>query len=73
MFTAQDANNLVQNDLDERIERAVREYSENSGAYLRIYHDDSFFHNIEEELTRRGFKNINVPDICIKGDVWFEW
>ncbi len=27
----------------------------------------------DEELERRGFKHVNVPDICICGDVYFEW
>ena len=72
MFTADDARRGNQDDLDERIERAVRETPGNS-AYLRIYVEDSFCHSIRYELERRGFKNIVVPSIMLKGDVYFEW
>lgn len=72
MFTVYDARKIHEVDLDGRIEAAVRE-SEGSGAYIRIYHDDPFRHSIKEELQRRGFTNVRVPDIFIKGDVWFEW
>ena len=33
----------------------------------------TYIHSIGSELERRGFKNIQVPDIIIKGDVYFEW
>lgn len=42
-------------------------------ASIRIYHDDSFRHDIQYELEKRGFKNVDVPHITIKGDVTFEW
>jgi len=72
MFTAEDAKNYRQDDLDQRIEDAVRGSSGNS-ASIRIYCDDAYWRNIESELERRGFKNIQVPDIILKGDVYFEW
>lgn len=73
MFTADDARRGNQNDLDERIERAVRDGAPGNSAYLRIYVEDAFCHTIGEELERRGFKNIDVPSIILKGDVYFEW
>lgn len=72
MYTASDARRGNELELDGRIEMAVR----NGGhghAYLRIYAEDSFRHRIESELTRRGFKNVRVPDFTLKGDVYFEW
>ena len=72
MYTADDARQWNQDDLDRRIENAVREGNGNS-AYLRIYIEDSFRHSIKHELERRGFKNINVPSITLKGDGYFEW
>lgn len=73
MFTADDARQRDSDDLDERIERSVRERRDGEGAYLRVYIEDPFFHRIRYELEERGFKNIHVPDICLKGDVYFEW
>ena len=72
MFTAEDAKNYRQTDLDQRIEEAVRGSTGNS-ATIRIYCEDSYFHTIGSELERRGFKNIDVPWITLKGDVYFEW
>jgi len=72
MYTADDARKGNMDELDARIERAVREGGGNF-AYLRIYIEDSFVHTIKYELERRGFKNVDVPDIIIKGDVYFEW
>lgn len=72
MFTADDARRGNYDELDARIRAAVRDGNGNS-ASLRIYHDDAFRYTIEEELDRRGFKNIDVPDIVLKGDVYFEW
>ncbi len=73
MYTADDARRGNQDDLDERIEYAVRNFRQGNGATMRIYHDDAFRHSIAYELERRGFKNIDVPDITLKGDVYFEW
>ncbi|QIG69757.1 hypothetical protein EVB81_188 [Rhizobium phage RHph_I46] len=73
MFTADDARRGNEDDLDERIEYAVRNRRHGNGAYLRIYIDDSFRHNIKSELERRGFKNIDAPSFSLKTDVYFEW
>lgn len=74
MFTADDARRAGQDDLDRRIRAAVHENDGgNNAAYLRVYCDDPWVNEIEYELERRGFINIQVPDIVIKGDVYFEW
>lgn len=75
MFTADDARNTREDDLDRRIEAAVKERDAGpkAAALLRVYIEDSFCCTIKDELERRGFKNVQVPDICIKGDVYFEW
>lgn len=75
MFTADMARKLNDNNLDERIQKEV-EYAISHGikhAYLRVYIEDSFFDSIEEELTKRGFHSIQVPEITLKGDVYFSW
>lgn len=72
MYTADDARRGNYDELDARIEHAVREGDGNS-ASLRIYVEDAFFHSIWSELHDRGFKNIDVPYIVLKGDVYFEW
>ncbi|CAM3519470.1 hypothetical protein G6L26_007555 [Agrobacterium radiobacter] len=73
MFTADDARKGNEDELDDRIAYAVRNNKQGNGAYLRIYHDDSFRHSIVSELERRGFKNVDAPSFCIKTDVYFEW
>lgn len=73
MFTAKDAKQIISDDLDERIANAIRNHRGRSGAYLRIYHEDSFSSSIIEELEKRGFKNIVVPDYVTTADVYFEW
>lgn len=73
MFTANDAKKCQDNDLDIRIERAVKENRSGSSATIRIYSDDWFSHSITYELAARGFKNIYVPDFVLKTDVYFEW
>jgi len=73
MFTADHARSLGQADLDRRIEAAVRDATPGNRAYLRVYIEDPWCGTIQHELERRGFKNINAPDIIIKGDVYFEW
>lgn len=74
MYTAKDARQTHNNELDRRIEKAVREMDGGrNAAYLRVYVEDPWCHTIEQELTKRGFKNIHVPDIILKGDVYFEW
>lgn len=72
MYTADSARRGNWDELDERIEAAVR-----GGGYgrasIRIYHDDSFRHDIRWELEKRGFKNVGNADFTLKGDVTFEW
>lgn len=72
MFTARDARQMQQDDLDERIERAVRE-AHGGRASMRVYCEDAWLPRLREELERRGFINIRIPDIIIKGDVEFGW
>lgn len=74
MYTADDARREGDVVLDRRIRAAVQasEGGRNAG-YLRVYVEDPWFHRIEQELTLRGFKNIRVPSIILKGDVYFEW
>lgn len=72
MFTAQNARDGNTADLDERIERAVRS-SGGTSAYIRVYHDDPWRYSIKSDLEDRGFTNVDVPDICLSGDVYFEW
>ncbi len=73
MYTASHARQGRQDDLDERIEYAVNNHRDGDGAYMRVYHDDSFRFTIESDLEERGFINIRVPDIILCGDVYFEW
>ncbi len=74
MYTADMAEDDGQEDLDRRIRWAVKEQDAGyKAAYLRIYIEDPWFHSIQYELERRGFKNVRVPDIVLKGDVYFEW
>ncbi len=75
MFTADMARDLRNCDLDARIQKEVTD-AVNSGrtfAYLRIYSEDWFFNSIEQELLKRGFQGIFVPNITLKGDVYFSW
>ncbi len=73
-YTAEDARKKCDDELDQRIKRAVQERDAGpNAAFLRVYCDDPWFSRIESELLSRGFKNIHVPDIIIKGDVYFEW
>lgn len=74
MYTAQHARDQAQKDLDRRIEAAVKENDGGpNAAYLRVYIEDPWVINIKAELERRSFKNVDVPDITLKGDVYFEW
>lgn len=73
MYTADQARQHSHNDLDCRIERAVKESFDGRGAYMRFYAQDWFSHTLHQELEKRGFINIAVPDFVIKGDVYFEW
>lgn len=78
MFTAEDARKQVEtepNKLDALIEEAVREanYHGHTSASIRVYIEDAYVHTIREELEKRGFSAINVPDIILKGDVYFSW
>jgi hypothetical protein len=73
-FTADDARKGDDSDLDERIKRAVKACDAGpTASYLRIYVEDPWASRIEQELLDRGFKNIQVPSIVLKGDVYFEW
>jgi hypothetical protein len=58
--------------LDQTIRNAVNDSTGNR-ASMRVYRSDPWLHRLELELEERGFKNINVPEITIKGDVHFEW
>lgn len=75
MFTAQNAKSLSCDDLDARIEKAVKEAIScgHKSASIRVYIEDSYVHTIWHELNKRGFTDIHVPDICLKGDVSFSW
>lgn len=73
MYTAEDAREETGRDLDEVIRMAVKGSDMLNAAYMRIYIEDRWYRNIESELESRGFKNIQVPDIILKGDVYFEW
>lgn len=77
MYTADMARQGLQQDhdeLDRRIEKAVREDSRwGNRSSIRVYCDDPFRHTIREELEKRGFRVTCVPEITIKGDVDFEW
>lgn len=75
MFTAEDATKLKTCDLDGRIERAVKEAISHGhkSASIRVYIEDSYVHTIGYELEKRGFTDIYVPNICLKGDVSFSW
>lgn len=73
MYTADMARNSLNDDLDRRIEAAVKDARYSRTASLRVYIDDWFVHSIREELEKRGFHSIDVPDICLKGDVYFSW
>lgn len=74
MYTADMARQKDTTELDARIEAAVKDRDAGPNAsYLRVYIEDWFCRTIGEELERRGFKNVQVPDICLKGDVYFEW
>lgn len=73
VYTAEDAREETGRDLDEVIRMAVNGSEIPNAAYMRIYIEDHWCHNIESELESRGFKNIQVPDIILKGDVYFEW
>lgn len=73
-FTADMARQLDDILLDERIEHAIKHRKAGTnGAYIRIYIEDSFRYSIQSDLEERGFKNVDVPDICLCGDVYFEW
>lgn len=74
MFTAQNAKSLSC-DLDERIEKAVKEAINcgHKSASIRVYIEDSYVHTVGYELEKRGFTDIYVPNICLKGDVSFSW
>lgn len=75
MFTAEKARELSVDSLDARIEKEVKLAISlgQTDAYIRVYVEDSFFNSIEEELKKRGFHSIKVPNITLKGDVYFSW
>lgn len=63
------------NALDTRIKDAVAyaTYHGYTRADIRIYCDDDFKDNIREELEKRGFTVLYVPEITLEGDVDFYW
>jgi len=73
MFTAEMARQQQADDLDERIQYAVANRRQGNGAYMRVYSEDPFLHTLHEELEKRGFTNVNVPDVILSGDAYFEW
>lgn len=73
MFTADDAREGNEDELDERIEYACRNHRHGDGAYIRVYVEDSFWSSIGYELERRGFRNVDVPSGMLTKDVYFEW
>ena len=78
MFTADMARDeqaqSIQLELDRRIEAAVKDARRwGNCATVRVYHDDPFRYSIKEELEKRGFFGIVVPDITLCGDVDFQW
>lgn len=74
MFTAADIKKDDESELDRRIKAAVKDRDAGpNSTYMRVYIEDPWCHNIENELEKRGFKNIKVPSITLKGDVYFEW
>ena len=62
-------------ELDQRIEREVRQSQRYGGttASIRVSIEDDFCRTIKEELQKRGFHGIYVPEIVLKGDVDFSW
>ena len=73
-------DNPVQNsgrNLDDVIKDAVEDAQEGNpdatGTYMRVYNDDPWLPNLKEELEARGFFCVQVPEITIKGDVYFAW
>jgi hypothetical protein len=78
MFTADAARRGETHEpdlLDQRIAKAVREAQryDYTCADIRVYCDDPWRWTIKEELERRGFHSIDVPEITICGDVSFSW
>jgi hypothetical protein len=73
MYTAEDARRKDHDELDSRIAHAVKHNRHGDGAYLRIYIEDWFVDSIEWELEKRGFTNIEVPNMILTADVYFEW
>lgn len=79
MYTATEARNFAQehaqNELDERLRKAVSEavYNGFTSSSVRVYREDVFCDTIKEELEKRGFTVMCVPDIILKGDVDFSW
>lgn len=73
MYTAENARNRDSSKLDSRIQYAVENYRSGAGAHMRVYREDPWCDRIREELEARGFVNIDVPDITMAGDVYFEW
>jgi hypothetical protein len=73
MYTADNARSKNTSDLDARIKAAVEEAGSSRTASMRVYVEDWFCRSIEHELEQRGFTNIYVPSITLKGDVSFSW
>lgn len=62
-------------ELDRRLREAVFDAQKYGArqASIRVYIDDPFCQTIAEELKKRGFTPIVVPEIILKGDVDFSW
>ena len=44
-----------------------------TSASIRVNIEDDFCRTIKEELEKRGFHGVYVPEIILKGDVDFSW
>lgn len=73
MYTADQAREQNKDDLDARIEEAVKAAGSTRTASMRIYAEDWFAHTIAVELAERGFTDIQVPSFILKTDVNFSW
>lgn len=84
MYTADQARKSSENpeqdngrNLDDVIKDAVEDaqegFSEATSAYMRVYCDDPWLPNLKQELEARGFTCFHIPEIIIKGDVYFAW
>lgn len=71
--TEQDNDRNLDYVIRDAVEDAQEGFSEATSAYMRVYCNDPWLSNLKEELEKRGFFSVNIPDIVIKGDVYFAW